>query len=263
MKKNIRMLCMLSLGLLSVGSAQARHQATIVLNNGGQAQGVVRYLPASRSFEISNGPATRRVTASEVAQIVLAQEPAQLQPALQAVERGRYQQAIPVLSEIVESYTMFGPDIPAGRALMVAYLRTNRSSEAMKAGEDLLKINPDMIKDARFARAYWEALMEEERMSTLRESMQTAVETGGREVAAVALLRRGDLEMREDRAREALVDGYLRVILMFRDVQFLQAEALYKAIQAHEALREMGHAEKWRKELLSRYGSSEFANMLN
>ncbi len=242
--------------------ALARHEATLVLTNGQRAQGIVRWLPASRSYEITVRQATREFRADEVAQVILAQPPANLESALRDVQQRRYQQAIPVLSQIVEEYAMFGPDLTAGQALMTAYLRTGRSNEAMRAGEGMIRRNPQLERNAQFATVYWEALIEEERISTLRTSIREAIQSGSRDLAAAGLLRRGDLEAREGRHRESLIDGYLRVVLLFRDVGFVQPEALYKAIRAHEALNEVNYAERWRQLLLSNFATSEFAQRL-
>ncbi len=241
------------------GLAQARHQATLLLKNGGRAEGVIRYMAATRSFEMTAGAVTRTVNASEVDRVILAQPPAQLNQALKAVSDGNYQASIPVLAKIVEDYAMFGPDVVAGRALAVAYLRTNKAADALRMCEQLLRMNQDAVKSGPFASVYWEALLETGRDATLRVSLREAIETGSREVAAVALVRRGDLEMKAGKHREALLDGYLRSILLFQDVRMIQPEALYKAIKAHEALNEVQFAERWRRRLLSGFANSEFA----
>jgi len=68
--------------------------------------------------------------------------------------------------------------------------------------------------------------------------------------------------MKSGKPKEALLDGYLRAILLFQDVGLVQPEALYKAIKAHEALNEAQFAERWRRRLLASYASSEFATKL-
>jgi len=260
----ILMLCLTvcAVMLLPWHTALARHAATIVLQTEQRAQGVVRYLPASRSYEITARDVTREIPADDVAEVILDEEPEGFARALRDVEQRRYQQAIPVLSSIVEDYAMFGPDREAGRALVLAYLRTDRSGEALRTAETMIRRDSRLERDPRFATVYWEALLEEERLSTLRTAIREAIQTGSRDLAAVGLLRRGDLEMREERYREALINGYLRVVLLFRDVGDVQPEALYKAIRAHEELNEVSYAERWRQRLLSGHATSEFAQRL-
>lgn len=244
------------------GSGQAQHQATLVMKNGGRADGIVRYLAASRSFELTSGSAKRMVNASEVARVVLAQPPAQLNSAVSAVGSGNYPAAIPVLAKIVEDYVMLGPDVTAGQALALAYLRSNRSGDALKMCEQLIRMNAEAVKSGPFASVYWETLLEAGREPTLRISLREAIETGTRDLAALALVRRGDLEMKSGKPKEALLDGYLRAILLFQDVGFVQPEALYKAIKAHEALNEAPLAERWRRRLLASYATSEYATKI-
>ncbi len=242
--------------------AFARHQATVLLNTGQEIPGEVRFLPASRSYEIRVGDRTREVRAADVAEVTLDREPEGFSRALRDVEQRRYQQAIPILSSIVEDYAMFGPDREAGKALILAYLRTDRSSDALRTAETLIRRDSGIGQNPEFAAVYWEALLDEERLSTLRTSIREAIQSGSRDLAAVGLLRRGDLEMREGHYREALVNGYLRVVLLFQDVGFAQPEALYKAIRAHEELNEVTYAERWRQRLLSSHATSEFAQRL-
>lgn len=260
--KGLRAILTVAVLMSLPASVWAQHQATLVLKNGGRADGVVRYLVASRSFEIASGPAKRLVNVSDVQQVILAQQPPSLAPAVDAVNKGNYATAIPTLVKLVEEYAMFGPDVIAGRALALAYLRTNRAADALKVSEDLSRSNPESMKSGSFASVYWEALLTTGREATLRISLRDAIETGSRELAAVALVRRGDLEMKSSKPKEALIDGYLRAILMFQDIGFIQPEALYKAMKAHEALNEVQFAERWRKRLLSGYATSDYAAKL-
>jgi tetratricopeptide (TPR) repeat protein len=239
----------------------AQHAATVYMKNGSVAEGTVRYLPSSREYEIDNNKIKQKVRLAQVDRVVLKQQPAGLQQAVAAVNRGDYTPT-QLLAQIVSAYPMMGPDVQAGQALAVAYLRTNRAKEALKVCEDLLKNNPDSLKSGAFASVYSEILLAEGRIPALRGILRTMVETGSRDVAAVAQVRRGDLEMHEKKPREALLDGYLRTILLFKDVTFIQPEALYKAIKAHEALNEVQYAERWRKQLLGQFGTSEFAAKL-
>ena len=247
-------------GLMQPCSA---HMARLVLKAGGMVEGDARYMAASRSFEVRRGNVTQQVRADDVAQIILAQPPADLNAAVRAVQDGNYQQPIPVLERIARDYAMFGPDVTASHALALAYLRTNRMKQALDTCEALMRTNPSAAQNAGFAGVYWEALLAENRISKLRTSLSDAVQTGDRALAATALVRRGDLEIKENDARAALLNGYLRAVLLFRDVAEIQPEALYKAMKAHEALNEVHYAERWRRRLLSGYGTSEFAKRVS
>ncbi|HAS84304.1 MAG TPA: hypothetical protein DCS43_16925 [Verrucomicrobia bacterium] len=249
--------------LVLVAPGFANHQATLHMKVGNPMTGVVRYIASSKSYEIKAGSVTRQVPAADVSRVVLAQPPAGLDQAVKAVNSGNFQAPIQTLTTIVKDYAMFGPDVVAGNALAKAYLGSGRPKEALKACDDLIRVNPESMQTAAFAGLYWDILLQDgTKGSALRSSLRDAVETGNRELAAMALIRRGDLEMKDKKFKEALVDGYLRAILLFQDVNMVQPEALYKAIKAHEALNEVQLAERWRKKLLSGYANSEFASKL-
>jgi len=251
----------------STAWAGGTHRATLVKTQragGGRASGSVRYLAASKAFEIqTKKKVTIRVKVSDVARVILAKQPAQLGGAVTAVKRGQFASAIGPLKQIKDAYEMFGPDLVAARYLAIAYLGMNKTAEAVRMCEDVLRSNPTAADSGEFAGVYWDALLKEKMHGKLLRILNDAVQRGSRDVAAVALVKRGDIYMDKRETKKALLDGYLRTVLMFRDIKSIQPEALYKAIKAHEAVNEHHHAEKWRKILLSGYPSSEYAKKLN
>ena len=102
-----------------------------------------------------------------------------------------------------------------------------------------------------------------DRASELRLQLGKAVEEGNRGVVAVAQVLRGDLDMKKQDFRSALVDGYLRTIVLFADVREMQPEALFKAAKCFEELRESQNAEKMRKKLLSEFPDSTYSRQIN
>ena len=242
--------------------ASGPHNATIIKRDGGRASGKVRYLKTSKIFELQMGRANTTVPASDVVRVVLQTQPAELAPAVAAVRRGQYAAAIAPLKKIKEDYAMFGPDIEAAQYLAKAYLGLGKSGDAARMCDEVLRSNPDAAASGEFAGIYWDALLKEKQFSKLSRILGDQIKTGSRDVAAVALVKRGDIDMEKGEGKKALLDGYLRTILLFQDVKEIQPEALYKAVKAHEALNEHHYAEKWRKRLLSGYASSEYAKKL-
>ncbi len=249
---------------VSTAWAGGPHNATIIKRDGGQASGKVRYLSSSKIFELQmqGGRATTTIPASDVARVVLQQPPDELAPAVAAVKRGQYAAAIAPLTQIKDDYAMFGPDVEAAQYLAKAYLGLGKAGDAVRMCDEVLRTNPEAAASGEFAGIYWDALLKEKQFSKLSRILGDAVKTGSRDVAAVALVKRGDIDMEKGEGKKALLDGYLRTILLFQDVKEIQPEALYKAVKAHEALNEHHYAEKWRKRLLSGYASSEYAKKL-
>jgi len=243
--------------------ASGPHLATLIKKDGGgHASGKVRYLASSKVYEIYMKNGRQQIAASKVARVVLKTQPAGLRPAIDNVKRGNYDAAIAPLKKIITDYEMFGVDVIAAQYLAEAYLKKGNSKESVRLCKEILVGNPDAINNPQFAGIYWDALLQEKKYSTLKRILKTTIENGTHQAAAVALVKRGDVLMAQKDAKAALLDGYLRTILMFQDVKAIQPEALYKAIKAHESVGEHQYAEKWRKRLLTGYSSSSYAKKL-
>ena len=66
---------------------------------------------------------------------------------------------------------------------------------------------------------------------------------------------RGDIHFNEGQVRRALVDGYLRTAVLFRDVKSERREALEKSIVALDRLRDR-RAETLKKQLKREFPGS-------
>lgn len=242
--------------------ASGPHLAKLIRKDGGSSAGKIRYLASSRTYEIRRGNTSQQVSATEVAKIILKTQPAGLSAAIANVKRGNYAAAVPVLKKVMSDYEMFGPDVAAGQYLAKAYLGMGKAADADRLCRQVLASNSKAMNDPEFTAVYWEALLKEKKYATLNRSLDEAIQTGDRSISAVALIKRGDILVAKGDAKAALRDGFLRVVLMYRDIKSVQPEALYKAIKAHQSLGENTYAEKWRKLLLSGYPTSPYAKKM-
>ena len=127
------------------------------------------------------------------------------------------------------------------------------------------KVMRDRSRDklpGELVRVYWDVLLDTEKYSTLRNELKWGIEQGPRPVAAVAQMMRGEIDMRKEQYRDALVDGFLRTIILFGDVASVQPEALYKAARCFEELGESSYAGKMRKKLLADHPGSTYSKQL-
>jgi len=242
--------------------ASGPHLATLIKRNGGKISGSVRYMASSKNYEIRKGQVASQIPARDVVKVILKDQPAQLKPAIIAVQRGQYNAAIAPLNKIKTDYDMFGPDVIAAQYLAKAYVNLNKPADAVRMCKDVLSNNPQAINDSKFAGVYWDALLKDNKLAMLRRVLGEVIQKGSHEIIAVALVKRGDVYMAKGETKKALCDGYLRTILMFQDVKHIQPEALYKAIKAHQAIGQHPYAEKWRKRLLAGYPTSDYAKKL-
>ena len=230
---------------------------------GQKLQGMIRWQPASKVYLVTpqGSPVQLKVAARDVGRIQV-KKPAQIDQAVQAAMAGRSSVAIPVLKQIADDYLMLQWDVPATEWLARCYLNQKDAKSAAAACEKTLADNSKAGLDPGFAGAYWDALLGVEQFARLRRALADAIKEGPRDLAAVAQVKRGDIDKAQGNLKEALVDGYLRTIVFFEQVKRVQPEALYKAVKCFEELGQHSYAEKMRKKLLAEYPGDPYADKI-
>jgi predicted negative regulator of RcsB-dependent stress response len=185
--------------------------------------------------------------------------PAGYNEAVNAVKAGRGDSVIGALEKIVSDYTMLDYDLKAAYWLAEAYIKKGNPAKVVEYCEKVANNNPLALYSGEMALKYWEALLKTDKLPKLESILNEAVAKGNRETAAYAQIMRGDIKMKQGNQKEALVDGYLRVIVMFEDIKEAQPQALAKSIKAFEDIGQVPYAEKMRKRLLSEFADSEEA----
>ncbi|MBM4143449.1 MAG: tetratricopeptide repeat protein [Lentisphaerae bacterium] len=239
-------------------------EGVIVKKDSGRLAGAIRYLASSKEYLVTSRGArdvTLRVPLDQVARVEVPPPPG-LGEAARAVRGGQYGAAVPVLENIMKDYRMMQHDVTAAGYLAFAYMGMNQPEKALEMCRRVIEGNPDAAVSAEMAPIYWQALLKAGQDATLRKALDDAAARGDRATAARAQLMRGDLEAKNGRHKEALVDGYLRTALLFRDVKEVQPEALFKAAQSFDQLEQHPYAERMRKELLAKYPNDEYSRRL-
>ncbi len=254
--------------LLMLGAEQAQAQVagTILTTDKKTVQGQIRWMSAAKKYIVMTArPGGTQIEIellpNQVEKINVPQ-PKELNAALQAVRSGNHAAAIPVLEKIMSAYAMLQWDEVAARALAEAQMLNNNPAGAVKACEVVIATKPEAAYMGDLAVMYWQALLKANRSAKLEELLDQAIKKGGREASASALVLRGDLLMARKQPRDALKDGYLRVVVLYENVRAVQPEALFKAAKAFEALQQNPNAEKMRTMLRTKFPSSEFAKQL-
>jgi tetratricopeptide (TPR) repeat protein len=247
--------------LAAAPAVRADVKGTITTTEGRKMQGEIRWQPASRKYVISAGGYKMDLQPAQVASVEV-QKPAEIDGAVAQVSAGKYAQAVPTLEKIAADYQMLQWDAIATRYLAYAYLKMGRPQDAIKKCEIIIRDKPQEAFLGEMAPVYWDSLLEANQLATLRRVLSDATQKGNRKSAALAQIKRGDIEKKQGNLKDALVDGYLRVVLLFVGVDDAQPEALYKAMKTFEELGQSAYAEKMRKKLLGEYARSEYAQML-
>ncbi len=248
----------IGLTLAVVGSLPAAN--VIYLKNG-------QTIPA-RSIQWREGAQEYRVEDTKTGSIIpipLAQvqrleidKPANFEALKSQVEGGQADAAIPGLQAMIDEYKMRLWDNQARELLGKAYFAKRDYKKAGNVLEDLFKqALPSQITPA-LRRFYWETLMLiPERQSSLKKDIEATIATGPRDLAAAAVLMRAEMYRGQSQKEEALID-YLKVAVLFEDVAATHPEALFKAAEVLDEMRDPRAAEM-RKKLNAQYPASTWA----
>ncbi|MBT3296910.1 MAG: hypothetical protein HN919_01410 [Verrucomicrobia bacterium] len=132
------------------------------------------------------------------------------------------------LEEIVATYHMRWWDIEAFKTLMPLYLETKAYKKAIRIYDGMdRRLGPAI--PAAIQNLYWQALDGDGQHKTLSDAIQGTIANGSRESSAWAYLMRGDLLHTDGKREEALIQGYLKTVVLFADIKSCRKRALEKA----------------------------------
>lgn len=262
----MRKMMLMAVAAVSAATALADVPGTVVAANGEAHTGKIRWSARDKAYVVDNKGIELQVKLSEVDRLEIT-KPAGYDDAVAKVEKGQPKGAIPVLEKIVKDYANLQWDKTAGRYLVEAYLADDKAEAALKACQSIILADSSAAYSGDLAPAYWKALLAVGKNAVLESNLEKAAKTGDRFSSASALIMRGDMLMKAgaespDACRKALTDGYLRVVLLYREPAVaprVRPEALFKAARCFEKLRMAPRAEAMRQELKKLYGSSTWA----
>lgn len=249
--------------------ARADVNARIVLADGNGAPEVcqLRWLPVDKVYNVTfkrDGNPQRRVKPDGI--LKMSVEPPAGFKELEARIRKDPKSATTVLrgqlEKIAGEYKMLQFDAEAGKLIAEGFLAANNAAEAVKACEKIESGNPRAAWDSAMAPAYWQALIDANKLAKAETLVNKGATSLDPDVAVMACLRRGDLLAKKGDQKLALKDGYLRAVLLYRGPDEARAEALFRAAEAFEKLGQNSYAERMRDELRSKYARTAWGRKL-
>lgn len=142
-------------------------------------------------------------------------------------------ETIAELEAVIRKYYCLWWDTEAFKKLMPAYLASGANAKAIRLYRDMKPTMGSSIPIST-VRDYWVALNKDGQSATLRKDLANTIANGTREASAWAYLMRGDLLHSEGKRTEALLEGYLRTVMLFDDIASCRQDALEKAVAAME-----------------------------
>jgi TolA-binding protein len=250
----------MALVLLGASSAQAV-RGTIRTRGKSIKADDIRYQRGSYVIQRQGTAVTMTVPVKDVSGIRI-EKPGNYDKAVDMVKSGKQGAAIPILRSIVEKYEMLEWDVKAARWLAEAYEKDKKPRKTIEIVEKLKRSGGGGRLSGDLYKLYLQCLKETKQFDKVRTVLGEMVKTGNREVAAVAQMERGDIDMEAGNFKEALVWGYLRTVILCSDYKEIMPEALYKAGECFEKLNRHTHAEKMRKRLLAQFPKSSYTAKL-
>ena len=229
---------------------------TIKTSNNDQKTGDIKWQRSSKSYVLTFKKGKTDVSAEyPLADVVKldVDKPANYDKLVEMVARGQGGGAIAGLTAIVNEYKMLQWDKEAGRYLVEAYLSANNPQKAFEVATGIIGDDKSSAWSGDLAPAYWQALLKLGKNTQLENCLRKAATSGDRASSAAALVMRGDVILANggdtpDTYRQALVDAYLRVALMYTDepCRAARASAMQKAASCFDKLGMAARAEGMR-----------------
>lgn len=214
--------------------------------------GDVKWHARDKKYVIEKGKISKEFKLADVTGLNIP-KPAAYDKAVSQIEAGQGAAAIPALTKIVADYRMLQWDKPAGRYLALAHLAAGNAQKAYEACQPIIGEDKAAAYRGELAAAYWQALLKLGKFDQLENLLKKASAAGDRQASAAALVMRGDIIVSSasdnlDKLKDALRDGYLRVVLMYPDPECKRerSEACVKAAGVFDKLGQSARAEKLR-----------------
>lgn len=246
-------------GLLIVAAfAATAGQAAYVITTAGQRiDGTDIRAKSNGEIILTTAQGTRSFFPGQYARAV-ADKPAEIDKAAQLLEARQYDEAVKLLEEVILRYRFLDWDHQARALLPKVYARKGDSLSAISAYEKLFSASPKSKEDSDLQWGYRRTLLDAKQYEKLEQQLAVAIRNGSREDAARAQVMRGDVKMAQAQTEAAALD-YLRTVILFESEKAIQPEALFKAGDALEKLRDARSKGMFKKLVDDYPGSPEAA----
>ncbi|HPG00095.1 MAG TPA: tetratricopeptide repeat protein [Kiritimatiellia bacterium] len=167
----------------------------------------------------------------------VADKPAEIDKAAQMAEAKQYDEAIKLLEDVAVRYRFLDWDVQARVALPKVYLLKGDAAGAVTAYERLFTSSPKTKEDQEVQWSYRQALLGAKQYDRLETVLKDVIAKGSRGDAARAQIMRGDIKAAQNQVEAAALD-YMRTVILFASERSVQPEALMKAAESFEKLRD-------------------------
>lgn len=184
----------------------------------------------------------------------VADKPAEIDKAAVLVESKQFDEAIKLLDDVVLHYRFLDWDNQARAMLPSIYVKKGDFAGAISAYDKLFAASPKSKEDPDLQWGYRQTLLDAKQFNKLEQQLGAVISAGPRTDAAKAQIMRGDAKLAQSQVESAAMD-YLRTVILYESEKGVQPEALFKAADTLEKLRDARSKEMFRK-LVDEYPGS-------
>jgi TolA-binding protein len=244
-----------ALGVLATGAQAAPR---VVFADGTEKEGTDIRANSKGDITLTTPQGTFTYTRGQYKEAI-ADPPAELAQIKGLLEAKNYAAAITALEAVAVKYRFLKYDVIARSQIARVHLLQNKPKEAIDALEALFRDLPEAKSDSATVWIYLQALGkgDDAAKAKLIPMLDTMVKSPNRSDAARAQIMRGDLKMAAGDVRGAARE-YLRTVVLFEAEQEAQPEALFKAGDALERMKD-ARAKRMFGKLIKDYADSEYA----
>lgn len=260
MNRNSAIMVMMAMGVLAI-SALVAPAEMLRKTDGKELTGVrIKWFEIRQEYQVEGADGSMiPVPVDEVDSLEITKPP-EFDKAAQACAARQYDVAIPALEDLAVRYKRLQWDSRARELLANAYFAKNDFKKAAQVMGDLMESTPKgQITDEQYG-LYWTGLMGAQMTAVLKKQLSEAIAGESKTLASLATVRRGDLSKAEGKREDAVLD-YMRAVLLYDEARSVHPEALFKAIQLLDEMRDP-RADELRRKLLSLYPNSAYARKL-
>lgn len=186
-----------------------------------------------------------------------AARPADFDRARQLAQQRNFDEALRLLDGVANSFRFLHWDNQA--RILSAQILANRGDHAGAAAmyERLFQAAPEQRREDAVLWGYLTALSEAKAYDKLNPQLEELISKGTRAQAARAQVLRGDVKIAQGQVEAAVMD-YLRSALLFETERAVLPEALFKAAEGLERLRDPRNRDLYRR-VAQEFAGSPFA----
>lgn len=227
---------------LLAGSTQA---AYVITSSGQRIDGTDIRAKSDGEIILTTAQGTRSFYQGQYT-LAMADKPPEIDKAAQLAEAKQYDEAIKLLEDVAVRYRFLDWDVKARVSLPKVYLLKGDAAGAVTAYDRLFTAAPKTKEDAEVQWSYRQALLGAKQYDRLELVLKEVIAKGARSDAARAQIMRGDIKASQNQIEAAALD-YMRTVILFGSERAVQPEALMKAAESFEKLRDARAKELYKK----------------